>query len=322
MPTSRARYKKHERKKTPAAYNKAFKTIHPRSNIAMASVPLVPMYHAPPRRQPAAAQSNGSMTNAGLSAPTQTPYEHIQEMASKRISTLDYLRKANEGRVYWFNTHLFGKKDLAKMPHYQPNRLARRATNYLLLGFSLPSVLDMHSQPTEYLRALNNLLAEFETYQSVHNPDAAPSSSLNRSRLPQMFKRATTSKGRRTSSAANDLIPNFDDAKSPLDIPEPELLPGEHYELLQTHHIPFEPDFTQTYATLTDCLIDIYTKVMDMVNGPDGVAPGVHELFLKADSKIRKILVANVVRDFEEASRQSSRSELAGVGKVVLAGLQ
>jgi uncharacterized membrane protein YgcG len=49
--------------------------------------------------------------------------------------------------------------------------------------------------------------------------------------------------------------------------------------------------------------------------------PGIGELFAKADARVRKVLIAGVVREFEEASRAGSRAEVGGVGRVVLAGL-
>lgn len=48
---------------------------------------------------------------------------------------------------------------------------------------------------------------------------------------------------------------------------------------------------------------------------------GVGELFGKADARVRKVIVAGVVREFEERSRDGVRCEVAGVGKVVLGGL-
>ncbi|KAK3957009.1 hypothetical protein QBC32DRAFT_201623 [Pseudoneurospora amorphoporcata] len=132
-------------------------------------------------------------------------HARIQETANKRISTLDYLRKAHEGRIYWFNTLLFDKPDLQKMPYFNSSKLGRRATNYLLLGLSLPTVLDLNcNTPTEFLRSLNHLLAEFDSFQQLHSENGtASTSSLSRARIPQMFRRATPSaKTRRASSAA------------------------------------------------------------------------------------------------------------------------
>src|SRR5271165_2598967 len=87
----------------------------------------------------------------------------------------------HEGRVYWFNTLLFNKQDLARMPSFDSRKLARRATNYLLLGLSLPTILDLNSStPSDFLRTLNALLAEFEAFQQIHPPDGTSSSSLSR----------------------------------------------------------------------------------------------------------------------------------------------
>ncbi|KAL8953804.1 MAG: hypothetical protein Q9222_000369 [Ikaeria aurantiellina] len=272
----------------------------------------------------------------------QTVYQYIQDMASKRISTLDYLRKANEGRVYWFNTLLFSKVDLAKMPYFESRRMARRATNYLLLGLSLPSILDFNaSNPLEYLRALNALLVEFESYQQIHSPDGPSSSSLSRARIPQMFKRATHAagtKGRRTSSATEIGLPlsssdpadlksmvisvsSASSSVSSFPVSEQELLPGEEYTHLLTPSLPFDPDFFETFTTLCDVLIDCYTRIMALLHSPTTCVPGVSEIFTKADSRVKKIIVHGIVKEFEEASRSGAKAEIAALSKVVLGGL-
>ncbi|KFY81588.1 hypothetical protein V500_11268 [Pseudogymnoascus sp. VKM F-4518 (FW-2643)] len=266
-------------------------------------------------------------------------YQHIQEVASKRISTLDYLRKAHEGRVYWFNTLLFNKADLARMPYFDSKKLARRATNYLLLGVSLPTILDLNSSnAVEFLRSLNALLAEFESYQLAHPPDGS-SGSLSRGRLPQMFKRAassTNSKGRRTSSAADIGLPmgSENDMKSiaggmsttgivaaSFPASENDLLPGEEYTLLITPSLPFEPDFYETFATLCDVLIDCYTRLMSLLATPRDCNTLIADMFSKADGRVRKILVQGVVKEFEDSCRVGAKSEVASIGKVVLGGL-
>lgn len=243
--------------------------------------------------------------------------------------------------MYWFNTLLFSKADFAKMPYFEARKLARRATNYLVLGLSLPSILDLNaSNPVEYLRALNALLVEFESYQQIHSPDGPSSSSLSRARIPQMFKRAAThaagSKGRRTSSAADIGMPmsSSDPAElrsmtnsatstgsSTLSFSEQELLPGEEYSHLLTPSLPFDPDFFETFATLCDVLIDCYTRIIGLLPSPTMCVPGVGEMFAKADARLRKVIVQGIVKEFEDASRSGAKSELAGVNKVVLGGL-
>ena len=307
-------------------------------------------------KPPSTSQSSASFgqggNNAGLSTPSLPPastggvqnpsivYQQIHDVSSKRISTLDYLRKAHEGRVYWFNTLLFSKSDLARIPFFEPKRLARRATNYLLLGLSLPSILDLNSSnPQECLRALNALLVEFESYQQIHPPEGGSASSLSRARLPQMFKRAThaSTKGRRTSSATDIGLPmNTSDpadlkamttgvaagsAASSFPASEQDLLPGEEYTHLLTPSLPFDPDFFETFATLCEVLIDCYTRIISLIPSPAMCAPGTGEIFAKADAKIRKIIVSGIIKEFEEESRKGAKSEFAGLGKVVLGGL-
>ena len=305
---------------------------------------------------PSTSQSNVSFgqggNNASISTPSLPPastggvqspniiYQQIHDVSSKRISTLDYLRKAHEGRVYWFNTLLFSKSDLAKIPFFEPKKLARRATNYLLLGLSLPNVLDLNSSsPQECLRALNALLVEFESYQQIHPPEGGSSSSLSRARLPQMFKRAThaSTKGRRTSSATDIGLPmNTSDpadlkamttgttagsTASSFPASEQDLLPGEEYTHLLTPSLPFDPDFFETFATLCEVLIDCYTRIISLISSPAMCAPGTGEIFAKADARLRKIIVSGIIKEFEEESRKGAKSEFTGLSKVVLGGL-
>jgi hypothetical protein len=153
-----------------------------------------------------------------------------------------------------------------------------------------------------------------------------------------MFKRPNImgGKGRRSSSAAGDfpmLTPSssFTEPASAVDSPpnmDDLLLPNESYIHLQTPSLPFDPDFFSTFATLCDVLIDCYTKILSLLSTPEsviaaggGVPSTVGDLFNKADARVRKIILAGVVREFEESCRQGVRGEVGGVGKVVLGGL-
>lgn len=263
---------------------------------------------------------------------------------------------SHEGRVYWFNTLLFDKPDLARMPYFATPKLARRATNYLLLGLSLPAVTDLNSTPLEFLRSLNTLLSEFEAFQALHSENG-PGSSLSRARLPQMFKRAG-GKGRRSSSATDGGGSNHPAAAAAGEAADPstdggvydyggsppsssaaqqqgqgsvisfahseanaDLLPGEEYTHLLTPALPFDPDFFETFATLCDVLMDCYARLLSLVAAPRDCTGAVGELFTKADGKVRKILVQGVVKEFEDSSRAGVKTEVANVGKVVLGGL-
>ncbi|KAJ4392861.1 hypothetical protein N0V91_011216 [Didymella pomorum] len=314
--------------------------------------PKTPFMAAMPLRNPPTQTTARSASIAGLApaAPISVPnganpniiFQHIHELASKRISTLDYLRKAHEGRIYWFNTLLFAKPDLSRLPSFTPRAQSRRATQYLLLGFSLPTILDLHANsPADYLRALNALLLEFETYQSMHPSDGSLPS-LSRARIPQMFKRATGGKGRRSSSATGDFplltpqssfgsesgLSGFGSLSEQGGQNPDDLNPGESYMYLQTPSLPFDPDFFETWATLCDVLIDCYSRVLAMLSTPESVIlagggspSSVGDLFAKADARIRKLLLAGTVREFEESCRVGVRTEVGGVGKVVLGGL-
>lgn len=249
----------------------------------------------------------------------------------------------HQGQVYWFNTLLFSRADLMRLPSFEIRRLSKRATNYLLLGLSIPTILDLNtSSPMDYLRALNALLAEFETYQQIHPSDGSASSSLSRAKIPQMFKRSTYStggKGRRSSSAAADIgLPISTSDPSDLKAMsgnqasagsstasfganEQDLLPGEEYSYLLTPSLPFDPDFFETFATLCDILIDCYIRITHIISSPTTCGPGVGEMFAKADARLRKVILAGIVKEFEDAGRGGIKNEIAGIGKVVLGGL-
>ncbi|RBR12909.1 uncharacterized protein FIESC28_08400 [Fusarium coffeatum] len=276
---------------------------------------------------------NGAVGTAGMWQQNEASimYHHVTELANKRIATLEYLRKAHEGRIYWFKTYLFEKPDLGRMPSLDARKLGRKATNLLLLGLSLPTIVDLYSSTSiEFLRSLNSLLSEFDSFQQLHG-DSSTAASLTRARLPSMFRRPG-GKSRRSTSAA-DMHPIVDDmapmpaAGGPTPsvmnfaASETDLLPGEEYTYLLTPSLPFDPDYFETFATLCDVLIDAYTRFLALVPSPKDCSAPVAELFTKADSRVRKIIVQGLVRDFEEHSRSHVKTEVASIGKIVLGGL-
>ncbi|CAI4215275.1 unnamed protein product [Parascedosporium putredinis] len=233
-------------------------------------------------------------------------HRNMREIARKRMYTLDYLRKAHEGQVFWFNTYMFDRPNQTRMSALQAQRLARRATNYLLLGLSLPNVIDLNSStPLEFLRSFNALLSEFDSFQQLH--------------------------GRRTSAADSSLYPADTDggvnaAATPSSLvnfagSEAELLPGETYTYLLTPALPFDPDFHETFATLCDALIDCYKRVLSLLPTPREFSTPVAEQFAKVDTKVRKLIIQGAVKEFEENSKMHVKMELANITKVVLGGL-
>ncbi|KAK3671911.1 hypothetical protein LTR78_008277 [Recurvomyces mirabilis] len=266
-------------------------------------------------------------------------HQSINETSNKRMATIDYLRKVHEGNVFYFSTLHYTSSSLnSSIPSLHPHKQGRRATSYLSLGYSLPLLLEMNSgSPTEYLKALSALLSEFETYQSLAGNEGG-TSSLSRARVGQMFKtgmglgnRSGMRNGRRSSAATDSIaldtskasmlsIPGSasDGGSSPSEMVSPI---GHDFNHLLTPHLPFDPDFNTTFATLCDTLIDIYANLLKLVSQPETCTPLVGEAFSKADKSIRKILVANITREFEDTTRQGVKTEVAGLGRLVLGGL-
>lgn len=216
------------------------------------------------------------------------------------------------------------------MPYFDPRKLARRATNFLLLGLSVPTINDLYSSSAiEFLRCLNALLSEFDSFQQLHGDSSA---TLTRARLPNMFRRPG-GKSRRSASAADfadesqsfPAVPGGANGGAPsvmtFAAAESDLLPGEEYTYLLTPSLPFEPDFFETFATLCDVLIDSYTRFLTLVRTPRECSSPVAELFSKADARLRKLIVQGAVKEFDDHSRTQVKAEVASIGKVVLGGL-
>lgn len=295
--------------------------------------------HSVANGAPLQPSSTASVVTSGHGNPNSI-YQTIQETSTKRMATIDYLRKVHEGNIFYFSTLHYTPSGLnSNIPSLQTHKLARRATSYLLLGYSLPLLLDLNAgSPLEYLKTLSALLQEFETYQNLSGYDGS-GSSLSRARVGQMFKSgmglgkgSAMRTGRRQSATTDSIaldthklnmlgLPQSGaDAGSPQDVPSP-ISSGHDFHHLLTPHLPFDPDFGTTFATLCDTLIDTYASLLSQISGPDICTPAVGEAFAKADKAVRKILVSNVVQEFENSTRQGVKGEVAGLGKLVLGGL-
>lgn len=88
-----------------------------------------------------------------------------------------------------------------------------------------------------------------------------------------------------------------------------------------TPPLPFAPDFYTVFSTLCDVLIDVYTRMQQILSTPAVCTPTMSENFSKVDARIRKVMVGGIVKEFENASREAAKKELMGVQKVVLGGL-
>ncbi|EPS41599.1 hypothetical protein H072_4504 [Dactylellina haptotyla CBS 200.50] len=299
---------------------------------------------------PALTNGHTAPIAAAVLPPATTPhppsmYDTVHEIAEKRINTLDYLRRAHEGRVYWYNTVQFTREDLPRRVQPDHRRLSKRAATFFVLGQSIPSVLDLvTSNPAEYLKALNSLLTEFDAYQATHDGNSSSSSGKAMGRVKLWSTRNSGQKVRRGSSAAQggiDGLYHFTamDAlektrsgsfmhHNPLHIPltghnssNNDDASGEDFSHLLHSSLPFEPDYYETFATLCDVLIDAYSRVLTLINSPAACSVGVGDSFIKADAKIRKTVLSTVIREFEDASRTSIKSEIVSLAKNVLGSL-
>jgi len=84
----------------------------------------------------------------------------LRSLVQKRLVTLDYLRRAHEGRLYWFNTILLTKDEL--LTAFEHSRMRSRTMRFAVLGMSLSPLLDI-SAAQDFLRGLIALLQEFES---------------------------------------------------------------------------------------------------------------------------------------------------------------
>jgi len=75
------------------------------------------------------------------------------------------------------------------------------------------------------------------------------------------------------------------------------------------------------FATLCDVIIDAYQRLLQLLSSPAVCTGNVGEMFMKADARLRKVMVGGIIRDFEGATREGARKELLGVQRMVLGGL-
>ncbi|TGZ85274.1 hypothetical protein EX30DRAFT_337656 [Ascodesmis nigricans] len=335
--------------------------------------------------------SSGQTVVASMNAVTTLPlpppsphahYQSVHDICTKRIATLDYLRRAHEGRVFWFNTHLIPRQDLSRILHSDTKKLYKRAANLFILGNSLPNILEIGGPggggapaALEFMKAWYQLLQEYETYialppgrregrshagsvsmgsgsgsgmsMGMHSGSAA-AAAAGAVKLKTLFSRRQGS--RRGSTAASDFerarsgsVPGTGVMPMPSlsDDPMPLSLGGmggsgasgaavlaaasgqqqEEYMYLSTATAAFQVDFFEVFATLCDVLIEVYSKVLKLVDTPQSCGQGVGEGFVKADGKVKRLVVGVTVREWEDAVRTGVKREIVGIGREVLGGM-
>ncbi|KAI9671702.1 MAG: hypothetical protein M1831_003230 [Alyxoria varia] len=163
----------------------------------------------------------GTFSNASgvASSDNKSNYHRIQSVLPKRLDTLAYLRDLHTGSTYWFNTSHYTRPELeAKVPYFNPDKLVRRGSNFLVLGWSLTRLKDNSNNLTEFLKMFLSILSEFESYQLAHPIDGSGGtfggggSAFNKMRMGTSFLRRNQGgggvvsgvmKGRRGSSAVD-----------------------------------------------------------------------------------------------------------------------
>ncbi|RCI04497.1 hypothetical protein CU098_008823 [Rhizopus stolonifer] len=205
---------------------------------------------------------------------TQQPpglYEYLAELVSKRVATLNYIRKTHEGTTHWFNTILLTKENLVNM--YPNSKMAKRTYNFYALGLSLGAILDI-TNPVDYIKALNQIMNEFERHTN-EEPNK---------KMKNIFRKAK-------SKDENSSFDNTGD-----------------YAYLMIPHIPFEMDYFETFFTLIDIMAEAYYKLLVGTEGPI-CTQAYFELVLKCDAKFKKI-VTTITKELDVLARNAIKDEL------------
>ncbi|KDQ12287.1 hypothetical protein BOTBODRAFT_113023 [Botryobasidium botryosum FD-172 SS1] len=187
--------------------------------------------------------STGTGSTAVPPPPTAAPpasLEAIRDMLGKRITALAHIKHAHEGKSHWLNTILLTSSELEKTLNNVTQR--KRTFKFAVLGMSLSNLFDIHP-PTEFLRALTNLLAEYDQFQDVNF----------RPKKRNLFR--TSNRPRRAGGAGvNDFAAAYSDS-------------GETSYLFSPN-IPFSLDYFQVIFSFCEILTEVYQKIRAMIGGP------------------------------------------------------
>ncbi|KAI8368184.1 uncharacterized protein BYT42DRAFT_121021 [Radiomyces spectabilis] len=216
-------------------------------------------------------------TNAQSSSPSphqnqQQPslYEYLYELISKRVATITYLRRAHGGNTYWFNTILLTKDDLDNL--YPNAKMIRRTCNFYMLGVSLGTILEI-TNTWDYLKALHQLLNEFECYTNDHS----------KQKMKNIFRKARN-KDENAGSESND------------------------FTHLLLPHVPFELDYLETFYSFSDIIVEAYQKLLSGMDS-SSCTQSYFELVLKCDAKVKKIMSV-VTKELDTIARNAIKEEL------------
>ncbi|KDE03924.1 hypothetical protein MVLG_05616 [Microbotryum lychnidis-dioicae p1A1 Lamole] len=246
--------------------------------------------------------------------------ENLRGTVEKRIATLQYLKRAHGGKLYWFNTVLL-TPELVKA-QFEHGRMRARTTRFAVLGMSLSAILDI-APAQDFLKSLLSLVQEF---------DNVPDDRFDRNRNPKTLFRGTTRSRKGMSLAGSDFI---------------GLQEGSDASNLFVPNIPFELDYNQVFITTCDLLVEIYQKILALL-GPSssasatqatassgasttsastssriltsgserssaspgsGLSPALADVVVKTDARLKKIIVM-VSKEFDTCARAAIKNEL------------
>ncbi len=213
-------------------------------------------------------------------------HKDIKDSARNRIAHIGLLKKTHQGRIFWFSIiHMSIADIIQTVPQTEK---MKRAKTYLVLGLSISPILDRKGGGLSgFLRALHTVLSEFETFASRDPlPLSSPLSSFasNKKLKKTLFIRTL-----------------------------------EDFSSLQIPNFAFNPDYSETFLTLLELLLQVYECLISLLPFPsptesrsDVLNISVYDSFQKVDGKLKRIL-GTVQRELDTCARNKVSSEVNGV---------
>ncbi|KAK9470733.1 uncharacterized protein V1510DRAFT_422322 [Dipodascopsis tothii] len=226
----------------------------------------------------------------------------IKDLTEKRITALEYTRRAYEGKVYWFDTFLFTKEDLSRIYADSPTSLGKKTTYYFTMGMSIAGLLDMQTA-VDFIKAMSALVHEYEIMTTPHDTGARPVSAASHGRGG--LRRVLTGQSRifRSSRARQ----------------EESKVAETEFTYLMTPYLPFELNFLETVVTLCDVLVNMYVRIQDLLLSEENYLPSaIGDSFIRMDTKVKKLIVTPLINDIEEMCRRNVRNEVNDLEHVVM----
>jgi hypothetical protein len=200
--------------------------------------------------------------------------QRIEQLVTKRIHNVNYLKKFHEGDHYWMNLISMSKEELQgfakkQIPH-------SRVLGYFYLGMSLSKIFDElscgpHTNKAEavakFIRSITQLVEEFEFYfsssamQSVKYVMAKNSQCM----YPHIAPTPPSVSGGESGNSSGGGGMHLND---PALIPKPNVFKYQSdvvYEFLLTPHIPFADsmDYVEVLSSLCEILLNVYKAFQD-----------------------------------------------------------